>query len=173
MFSDDDRERPSWREIDRRKDRSRHVRDERPERESKKSRAIAINYKHKLKEAFKSGKVAEAIDKLEGDTEEKRLKRENLRILREGADVERFRDALNWYLSSGIESLDVDILNRALSFDDAGIATLALNFVKSAKNFDEIISSRLIVEKLNLLLMTTRDLKLKFMIRELLNKGKD
>jgi len=173
MFNDDERERPSWREIDKKKDRSRFVREDKPQNQSRKSKAIIANYKHKLKEAFKSGKVAEAVDKLEGDTEEKKSRRENLRILRESDNVEKFRRALEWYSSSGFTSLEIDILNRALGFDDVEITLSVLNLLKSASNFKDIISNNMIVEKLNLLLMTVRDLRLKFLIREILNKDRD
>jgi len=64
-------------------------------------------------------------------------------------------------------------LNRALGFDDVEITLSVLNLLKSASNFKDIISNNMIVEKLNLLLMTVRDLRLKFLIREILNKDRD
>lgn len=169
MYNDDERERPSWREIDRRKDRSRFVRDERPERQSKRQKAIIANYKHKLKEAFKSGKIAEAIDKLEGDSPEKKERRENLKSLRSTTDIQKFEKALRWYMSQKPTNIDADIISRALDFDRTDISISVLEFLKSTNSLAEITKLPNIKEKLRLISMTTRDIKLRFLAKEILN----
>lgn len=168
MYDDEERERPSWREIDRRRDRSRHVRDERPQYQGKKSKAVIANYKHKLKEAFRTGKIAEMIDKLEGDTEEKKEKRENMRILSSSDDPEKFSKALMWYLDQNYEDMDADILKRALNMDRDEITLPVLKALKTRKNLKEILLRKDILEKLNLLSMTSRNLEVRYIAKELL-----
>lgn len=169
MYNDDERERPSWREIDRRKDRSRFVREERPERQSKRQKAIIVNYKHKLKEAFKSGKIAEAIDKLEGDSPQKRERRENIKILRGTTDIKKFEKALRWYISQKPATIEAEIVNRALDFDRSDITISVLELLKSTNNPVEIVTLPNIKEKLKLISMTTKDIKLRSLVREILN----
>lgn len=169
MYDDEERERPSWREIDRRKDRSRFVREDKPQYPSKRSKNIIANYKHKLKEAFRTGKVAEAIDKLEGDTIEKRQKREYMKILLSSNDSEKFIEALEWYINQNYEVMDLDILNRALTFEDDEISLKILNALKTKKNVKEISSERHIVEKLKLIQMTSKNINLRYLVKEILN----
>ncbi|MGB9599440.1 MAG: hypothetical protein ACP5QK_12340 [Myxococcota bacterium] len=171
MYDDEERERPSWREIDKKKDRSRFVREEKPQNQSRKSRAIVVNYKHKLKEAFKSGKVAEAVDKLEGDTPEKKARRENLKILATTEDIGKFSKALKWYLSQNYKDMDADIFNRTLDFENEGLIIEVLEALKVKENLKEILMQKNIVEKLNLLQMTGKSLTLKYLIKELLSKS--
>ncbi|MCX7959830.1 MAG: hypothetical protein N3B13_12375 [Deltaproteobacteria bacterium] len=169
MYDDEERERPSWREIDKKKDRSRFVREEKPQYQSKKSKSVIANYKHKLKEAFRTGKVAEAIDKLEGDTPEKRAKRENMKILAESDDIKKFSAALDWYISQNYEEMDVEILNKTLDFEKDEMSLKILTFLKSRRNIRDIISHRNIAEKLNLIQMTSRNIQLKFLAKEILS----
>lgn len=167
MYDDEERERPSWREIDRKKDRSRFVREERPLSQSRKSKAIITNYKHKLKEAFKSGKVAEVIDRLEGDTPEKREKRENMKVLRSGEDPDIFIRALDWYINTKQDDLDSDIIKKALDFERDDITLKILTLLRSTKNLKEILMIPTIREKLNFILMTSRNLQVKYLVKEI------
>jgi len=167
MYDDEERERPSWREIDKKKDRSRFVREERPQSQSKKRRSIITNYRHKLKEAFKSGKVAEAIDRLEGDTPEKREKRENMKVLRSGEDPDIFLRALEWYINTKPDEIDADIIKKAIDFERDDITLKILTLLRSTKNLKEILMAPTIREKLNFILMTSRDLQIKYLIKEI------
>lgn len=169
MYNDEERERPSWREIDKKKDRSRFVREDKPQNQSKKNKAIIANYKHKLKEAFKSGKVAEAVDKLEGDTPEKQARRENFKILTQSNDIDKFSKALEWYLSQNIKDMDVDILKKVLDFEREELIIKVLEALKSKENLKEILLQKHISERLNLLQMTVRNLNLKYLIKELIS----
>ncbi len=171
MYDDGERERPSWREIDKKKDRSRFVQEEKPQYQSKKSRAVIANYKHKLKEAFRSGKVAEVVDKMEGDTPEKKAKRENMKILLSSGDPERFSKALDWYIKQGYEEINPEILNRALDFERDEITLNILTALRVARNLKDILSQRNICEKLNLIQMTSRDIRLKYLVKEILSMG--
>ncbi|MCX7944600.1 MAG: hypothetical protein N2746_08850 [Deltaproteobacteria bacterium] len=171
MFNDEERERPSWREIDRRKDRSKFVREDKPQYQSKKSKSIIANYKHKLKEAFRTGKVAEAIDKLEGDTVEKSKKRENMKILTTSEDLSKFTKALEWYLEQNYEEIDIDIINRALNFDKEELTIKVLTALRSKRNLKEVLKAKNIIEKLNLIQMTAKSLQLRHLIKELLVLG--
>ncbi len=168
MYNDDERERPSWREIDKKKDRSRFVRDEKIAVQSKRQKSIVANYKHKLKEAFRNGKVAETIDKLEGDSPEKRERRENMQILRTSSDIKKFEAALRWYISQKPKIVEDEIINRALNFDNPDLSIAALEVLKSAENFKDIANLSNIREKLVLLSMTARVLKLKLLAKEII-----
>ncbi len=169
MYDDEERKRPSWREIDKKKDRSRFVREDKPQYQSKRARSVIANYKHKLKEAFKSGKVAEAIDKLEGDTPEKKARRENMKILLSSNDMEKFANALKWYIEQNFDEMDADILNKTLDFERDDLTKQILLALKGKNNIKDIITLNNIREKLNLILMTSRDLHLKYLIKEILS----
>ncbi len=171
MYDDDERERPSWREIDKKKDRSRFVREDKPQYQSKKSKSVIANYKHKLKEAFRTGKVAEAVDKLEGDTPEKQLRRENLRILATSGDADKFMAAFRWYIDQNYEEIDPEIFNRAIDFERDELTLMALTALKTKKNVREILDKKNIFEKLSLLQMTSRNIQIKYIVRDILNLG--
>jgi len=123
----------SWREIDKQRDKSRHRRDERGRKPSKKNQRSSANYKKDLDALFASGgDVPERFQEMMGklapeEGSEEALWREAADALRETDGFREFAGAVSTFVREGKRLPDdEDLLHRMLDHPDERIVRAVL-----------------------------------------------
>jgi hypothetical protein len=117
-MSDDERPKRSWREIDRRKDKSAHRQEDRSDLEGRgpKGKRREKSYKAALDRLFESGKIAELVEQKGGGGEaqgENRIKA--LAKIKNAGNRDEVTEAVDAYLNEWNELPDdMEVLGRAL-----------------------------------------------------------
>lgn len=127
---DDDRPKRSWREIDRMRDRSRHVSTDRPA--SKRAREASTQSRAALERAFRDGLVSRLVmEKEKGEAPIEKSRRPELikkiRMTESPAEVNALIDEL---LSFSTFPDDWDVLVRALDHPKAEVQRAALEHIQ-------------------------------------------
>lgn len=149
-------DRPSWREIDRRRDRSRHVRREEGER------------KEQLKDRWKSGRVREALERLfkgeKGTIEHDKL----LNKLHGTYGTEKFLKNAKLYLEKYGTPDDFSTLLLFLDLKDEEILAKTIEKIKKIFPTFSEREKEDIKRKLNILSLSLKSKDIKALIKEVL-----
>jgi hypothetical protein len=149
-----DRERPSWREIDQARDRSRHVRPE------KSSGEKALKDPWRKQQYLK--KAWEGFERLKkGEGHPKALK-----AIHQAFGTAKFQAKVKEYLTSFGLPEDWSTLLFILDYKDPAWVTKALDALKSLAPSRSVIEKRGLKAKLNLMALTAPDESLQDLARE-------
>lgn len=157
-MTDYDDERPSWREIDRRRDRSRHVRPE-----------TARSSMERPHDRWKSGRVKEALERLfkgeKGTLEHDRLYAK----LHETYGTEKFLPTVKLYIQKYGLPDDASTLLLLLDAKDEGVLCQTLERIK--QTFPELSERERedIRRKIRILSVTVKSKEVKNQLREILS----
>jgi hypothetical protein len=155
-MADYDDERPSWREIDRRRDRSRHVRSERDKRDTS-----------RVSDRWKSGRVKEALERLfkgeKGTLEHDRLHAK----LHETYGTDKFLPAVKAYLEKYGMPDDLSTLLLFLDARDEAILWKTLEKVREVLPTLRENEKEDLVRKLKILSVTMKSKEMRSQLKEI------
>ncbi len=152
-----DEDRPSWREIDRRKDRSSHVSHDRSERRGRSSQSSWLQKQYR-KEAEKLFTGKKGSDKHRADHS----------AIYESHGSVRFGEAVRTYLEEYGLPDDWSTLSLLLDYDESAIVQEAIGALKLQYEARTALERQGFRSKLEILAMTTRDDDLKEFVEEIL-----
>jgi hypothetical protein len=156
---DGGRRKVSWREIDKRKDGSHHVREERrdpaPGRVTR-AGAAYNKYRSELDRLFDSGGIAKKFKDELGEPGRAPAEVKKLRGLREASGAE-FERLLSGYRAAHGMPDDVSILTRAISSPDAGTVKEAIRMLAEKAQAEKIPGRASLSERLRTVELTFAD----------------
>ena len=167
----EDRPKKSWREIDRKKDRSTHRPEERPQAGGPRRQRSQKSYRAALDRLFESGKIGELIDEPPKDDaspeDEGRLK-----LLRKikAAEGRGVVDAVDAYVAHYELPLDADVLAKVLEHRNPTRQLEALEKLIELTDQETPRRSRAIVGQLKLIRDTGDDPELIDLAKRLLDR---
>ena len=151
----DEREKPSWREIDRRRDRSRHVR--REESGSKEK---------SLRSAWAKERYLKEVDKLFQGEKGSKAHKAALNAIHRTYGTQKFSDSINKYLEKyGIPD-DWSTLMLLLDCKEPGTVIQAIQELKTLYPQQGLEEQQGFRSKLNIISMTTKDDELRHCAEE-------
>ncbi len=154
-YSDEDR--PSWREIDRRKDRSSHVSRDRPERRGRPAQSSWLQKQYR-KEAEKLFMGKKGSDK---------HKTAHSAVYEAHGSV-RFSEAVRSYVEEYGLPDDWSTLSLLLDYDDPVVVRETIGMLKGQYGTRTAIEKQGLRSKLEILAMTTKDDDLREFVEEVL-----
>lgn len=179
--------RPSWREIDRRKDRSKHIRDDREERRPKPEgvKTGYSRYKEQLEELFKSGVKSDVIkniieragekygmknvaEEFKGNVPERQ---KLLRALREAVGEKEVKKIVDEFFAKFTELPDdIEILTQALLHPDDDIKVRVLVKISKYLNAHMLEDKALLFERASNLAEFSEDDRVFELARQVVKK---
>ncbi len=160
-------DRPSWSEIDKRKDRSKHVRDERqgiPQR--KKVSTGYSRYKDELDHLFRTGKkegmIKAILEKKEVgkllDNQEAPKRQKLLRAIRDAVSERQVVEAIDRFVATyGDLPDDVEVLTQALVHEEDSVKESALRRLSKYLDGHIVTSRSLLIERVKYLAQSSDD----------------
>ncbi|MBW2056295.1 MAG: hypothetical protein JRH07_10390 [Deltaproteobacteria bacterium] len=152
-----DEDRPSWREIDRRRDRSSHVSRERSETRQKASRSSWLQKQYR-KEAERLFMGKKGTDKHKDDH----------RAIYESYGSPRFGEAVNTYIEEYGLPDDWSTLFLLLDYDEPSVVRRAIEALRKQYGGRTALEKQGLRSKLEILAMTARDEELRQFAEEAL-----
>ena len=164
---DADREKRSWRDIDKMRDGSRHAPDGRGAPGEKKARATAAygKYKSELNKLFDKGGLAEKFKDVLGEGDGS-AQTKDLKALR-AAEGPAFFALLASYMATHGMPVAVDVLARATTAEDLAIVKGAVKTLAEHAADARIPGRAAMLERLRTLCMTARDPELDALVEML------
>jgi hypothetical protein len=153
-----DEDRPSWREIDKRKDRSSHVSRDRSERRGKPDQSSWLQKQYR-KEAEKLFMGKKGSDK---------HKAAHTAVYEAHGSV-RFGEAVRSYVDEYGLPEDWSTLSLLLDYDDPGVIRETIGMLKSQYESRTALEKQGLRSKLEILAMTTKDEDLREFVEEVLS----
>ena len=162
-YDDDERERPSWSDIDKRKNRSKHVTgDERERTERPKKTSYAHKqYKKKLEEFFSVGKE-----------KEDKKKNEELRKIMDIKNRAAYMKAANEYVEKNGMPKHLDFLLTMLDHKSTERVLESIKIIEELYKDETDTRKDIIKQKIHILEMTASDPKIQGLAEETLERMK-
>jgi hypothetical protein len=160
-------DRPSWRELDKKKDKSRHVNEERPG--GKKKRKVSTGYsqyKDQLDQLFKTGEKAEMVkavlDRKAGkevlDREKAPERQRLIRAVREAPGERQLEESLDAFMARyGELPVDIEVLTQALMHSSDPVKEQALRKISKYLDGHVLEKKALLVSRVKNLALTGED----------------
>jgi len=152
---DDEGKKRSWREIDARRDGSKHTSDQNKEKTLRppKARAAYNKYKNELNRLFDSGEVGNKFG-LEG---KKNAFSSELKALKETSSQAEFDKLFSNFISNGSCPDDPFILGRAAASSNPDIAKFAIKYIMSNSDSGMIRGKGSLIQRVKTLAMISGD----------------
>ena len=161
-YDDDDREKPSWRDIDKMKDRGGRAKERRDEQPRPKRTTYAkMQYKKKLEEFFSVGKKKEDKVKLEELKKVKDIKNRNA-----------YMKAADEFIKKYGMPKDLDFLLSMLDHRETENVCKSLELIEQMYKDETETRQDIIKQKVHILEMTASDPKVQGMAEEILSRMK-
>ena len=164
-YDDEERERPDWSEIDKMKDRSKHVDKEKQERETpekpKRTSYAHKKYKEKLEEFFSLGKK-----------KEDKIKNEELKKIKEIKNRSLYMKAATEYIEKNGYPKDLDFLLTLLDHKETEKIMESIKVIEDLYKGETDTRKDIIKQKIHILEMTASDPKIQQLAEEALERMK-
>lgn len=172
--------RPSWRELDRKKDKSKHVEDERPGGRKKKKVSTGYSqYKDQLDQLFNTGEKSEMVkavlDKKAGkeilDKEKAPERQKLLRAIREALGERQLEENLDTFMAKyGELPDDIEVLSQALLHSSDPVKEKALRKISRYLDGHVLEKKSLLISRVKNLALTAEDDAVAELAREVKRK---
>jgi hypothetical protein len=174
-MSDDERQRKSWREIDKAKDRSTHRREEQPPSEGRRGGARSQrSYRATLDRLFESGKIAKLVEQKAPGVEKTEEEGENriklLAKIRSAAGREEVSREVDHFLQHYPLPDDLEILGKVLEHRDPELQRRAIEEILLLLDKEKPKRSRAMIGQLKLIRDTGEDKELESLAVRLLER---
>jgi hemoglobin-like flavoprotein len=173
-------DRPSWRDLDRKKDKSKHVNEERPGGKKKPKVSTGYSqYKDQLDQLFSTGEKSEMVkavlEKKSGkeilDKEQAPERQKLLRAVREALGEKQLEESLNAFMEKyGELPVDMEVLTQALMHSSDQVREQALRKISRYLDGHVLEKKALLVSRVKNLALTAEDDEVVALAREVKRK---
>lgn len=148
---DDDRPKLSWRDIDKRRDQSRHVSSDQLRRNSTRAKRAASGYRQAIDSFFEGGKapahIRKQLEQIDGPDKSERPKL--IQDIKKAVSTDAIQASVDAYLARYHElPTDFDVLVQTLLHPDEEIVCQALHLLADLAGRTVIKKKQLLVERL-------------------------